>query len=89
MDKRTLSSCLLAALFLGAGLGMRLVGSHHESSLWLIYYAGWVGFAIWFFSQPKPANSKFHFSLWPIWARAVWGILTSIAVVRLIHFIVG
>jgi hypothetical protein len=42
-----------------------------------------LGFMIWL--TETPVNSRFHISRWPIWAKAVWGILTGIAVVRLIH----
>lgn len=48
---RLLISAFFATLFLGMGIGFRIMGHSHESSLWLIYYGGWVAFAVWWFYQ--------------------------------------
>ena len=63
----------------------------HESHWWQLYYASWLGFAIWLLRQPRPPEPRprLNLFLWPVWARVLWGVLTLIALGRFVSHLIS
>ena len=83
---RLLISAFFATLFLGMGIGFRIMG--HSREFLVAHLLRGLGCVCRLVVLPSiHIDSRFHIRLWPIWARVAWGFLLAIGAVRLVHSI--